>query len=54
MGTARLVAKEPDVKLKLATVVSRVNRDNLPALAETVHDLGPDSGASTSTAAGVI
>jgi MoaA/NifB/PqqE/SkfB family radical SAM enzyme len=39
---ARLVAKEPDVSLKLATVVSGVNRDNLPALARTVRDLGPD------------
>ena len=39
---ARLVTKEPDVSLKLATVVSGVNRDNLPALAGTVRDLGPD------------
>ena len=39
---ARLVAKEPDVRLKLATVVSSVNRDNLPALARTVRDLAPD------------
>jgi MoaA/NifB/PqqE/SkfB family radical SAM enzyme len=39
---ARLVAKEPDVSLKLATVVSGVNRDDLPALARTVRDLGPD------------
>lgn len=39
---ARLVAKEPDVSVKLATVVSSVNRDNLPALARTVHDLAPD------------
>ena len=39
---ARLVAKEPGVSLKLATVVSGVNRDNLPALARTVRDLGPD------------
>ena len=39
---ARLVAKEPDVSLKLATVISGVNRDNLPALARTVRDLGPD------------
>ena len=42
MAAARLVAKEPGVSLKLATVVSRVNRDNLPELARTVRDLGPD------------
>jgi MoaA/NifB/PqqE/SkfB family radical SAM enzyme len=39
---ARLVRKEPGVSLKLATVVSRVNRDNLPDLAGTVRDLAPD------------
>jgi len=39
---ARLVAKEPDVGLKLATVVSGVNRDDLPALAGIVRELGPD------------
>ncbi len=39
---ARLVAREPGIRLKLATVVSAVNRDNLPALATTVRDLGPD------------
>lgn len=39
---ARLVRKEPGVSLKLATVVSRVNRDNLPDLATTVRDLAPD------------
>lgn len=39
---ARLVAKEPDVSLKLATVVSGVNRENLPALAGLVRDLAPD------------
>lgn len=38
---ARLVTKEPDVSLKVATVVSGVNRDNLPALAGTVRDLAP-------------
>jgi MoaA/NifB/PqqE/SkfB family radical SAM enzyme len=43
MDAARLVAKEPGVSLKLATVVSRVNRDNLPELARTVRDdLAPD------------
>jgi MoaA/NifB/PqqE/SkfB family radical SAM enzyme len=39
---ARLVARHPDVRLKLATVVSAVNRDNLPALAATVREIGPD------------
>jgi MoaA/NifB/PqqE/SkfB family radical SAM enzyme len=42
MEAARLVAKEPGVRLKLATVVSRVNRHDLPTLAETVRDLAPD------------
>ena len=42
MAAARLVAREPGVSLKLATVVSGVNRDNLPELARTVRDLGPD------------
>lgn len=39
---ARLVARKRGVRLKLATVVGAVNRDNLPALAATVRDLGPD------------
>jgi MoaA/NifB/PqqE/SkfB family radical SAM enzyme len=39
---ARLVTEEPDVSLKLATVVSGVNRENMPALARTVRDLAPD------------
>lgn len=39
---ARLVTREPGVSLKLATVVSAVNRDDLPALARTVRDLAPD------------
>ena len=37
----RLVTKEPGVSLKLGTVVSAVNRADLPALARTVRDLGP-------------
>ncbi|MGH3197203.1 MAG: radical SAM protein [Streptosporangiaceae bacterium] len=37
LEAARLVTKEPDVGLKLATVVSGVNRDHLPALARTVR-----------------
>jgi MoaA/NifB/PqqE/SkfB family radical SAM enzyme len=39
---AGLVAKEPGVSLKLATVISGVNRENVPALARTVRDLAPD------------
>jgi MoaA/NifB/PqqE/SkfB family radical SAM enzyme len=39
---ARLVTREPGVSLKLATVVSGVNRDDLPALARTVRGLAPD------------
>jgi len=42
MAAVRLVAREPGVGLKLATVVSGVNRDDLPALARTVRDLAPD------------
>lgn len=39
---ARRVGRERDVSLKLATVVSRVNRDALPELARMVHDLRPE------------
>jgi MoaA/NifB/PqqE/SkfB family radical SAM enzyme len=42
LRAARLVAREPGVSLKLATVISGVNRDYLPALAAVVHDLAPD------------
>jgi MoaA/NifB/PqqE/SkfB family radical SAM enzyme len=42
MAAARLVASEPGVSLKLATVVSAVNRSDLPALARTVRGLAPD------------
>ena len=42
MAAARLVARNPAVSLKLATVVSRVNRENLPELARIVRDLAPD------------
>lgn len=38
----RLVTSEPGVSLKLGTVVSAVNRADLPALARTVRDLAPD------------
>jgi MoaA/NifB/PqqE/SkfB family radical SAM enzyme len=42
MAAVRLVAGEPGVRLKLATVVSAVNRHDLPALARTVRVLAPD------------
>jgi MoaA/NifB/PqqE/SkfB family radical SAM enzyme len=42
LKAARVVRRAPGVSLKLATVVSAVNRDALPALAEMVHDLRPD------------
>jgi MoaA/NifB/PqqE/SkfB family radical SAM enzyme len=42
IAAARLVAAEPGISLKLGTVVSRVNRADLPALARTVRDLAPD------------
>jgi MoaA/NifB/PqqE/SkfB family radical SAM enzyme len=41
LEAARLVTKEPGVSLKLATVISGVNRANLPALARIVRDLEP-------------
>lgn len=41
-AAARLVGGEPGVRLKLATVVSSVNRDDLPALAKLVRELDPD------------
>jgi MoaA/NifB/PqqE/SkfB family radical SAM enzyme len=39
---ASLVRGEPGMSLKLATVVSRVNRDDLPSLAALVRTLQPD------------
>jgi MoaA/NifB/PqqE/SkfB family radical SAM enzyme len=42
MAAIRLVGGEPGVSLKLATVVSGVNRDDLPVLARAVRDLAPD------------
>lgn len=39
---ARRVAREPGVRLKIATVVSSVNKDDLPELARTVKKLEPD------------
>ena len=42
IAAARLVAAEPGIGLKLGTVISGVNRENLPALARTVRDISPD------------
>jgi MoaA/NifB/PqqE/SkfB family radical SAM enzyme len=42
MAAVLLVAREPGVSLKLATVVSGVNRDDLAALARIVRDLAPN------------
>src|SRR5690242_9811201 len=42
MEAAGVVAAEPGVSLKIGTVVSGVNRENLPALARTVRGLSPD------------
>jgi MoaA/NifB/PqqE/SkfB family radical SAM enzyme len=42
IAAARLVAAEPEIGLKLGTVISGVNRENLPALARTVRDISPD------------
>ena len=41
-AAATLVAGEPGVGLKIGTVVSSVNKEDLPALARRVQDLGPD------------
>lgn len=42
LSAARLVARDPDTRLKVATVVSGVNRDDLPSLAGLVRVLEPD------------
>ena len=42
LDAARLVAKEPSIRLKIGTVVSGVNRDDVAGLARLVRDLGPD------------
>ena len=41
LAAARRVVSEPGVRLKIATVVSGVNKDNLSEIAETVKDLDP-------------
>jgi MoaA/NifB/PqqE/SkfB family radical SAM enzyme len=42
LDAARLIADTPGIGLKLATVVSAVNRDDLPALASLIGQLKPD------------
>ena len=42
IAAACLVAAEPGISLKLGTVVSGVNREDLPVLARAVRDLAPD------------
>lgn len=42
LAAARLVKNQPGVRLKIATVISDVNRDALPALARIVHSLRPE------------
>jgi MoaA/NifB/PqqE/SkfB family radical SAM enzyme len=42
LRAAELVVKTPGMSLKLATVVSSVNRDDLPSLAALVRQLRPD------------
>jgi MoaA/NifB/PqqE/SkfB family radical SAM enzyme len=41
-AAAQLIADNPGISLKIGTVVSSVNRDDLPALARRVRDLAPD------------
>jgi MoaA/NifB/PqqE/SkfB family radical SAM enzyme len=42
LDAARLIANLPQVSLKVGTVVSNVNRHDLPSLARLMHDLRPD------------
>ncbi len=42
LAAAGRVALEPGVRLKIATVVSSVNNEDLPALARIIRDLAPD------------
>jgi MoaA/NifB/PqqE/SkfB family radical SAM enzyme len=42
LDAARFIAADPHIGLKVATVVSNVNRHELPSLAELMHDLRPD------------
>jgi MoaA/NifB/PqqE/SkfB family radical SAM enzyme len=42
LSAAELVAQEPGTRLKIGTVVSAVNQDDLPALADLIQRLQPD------------
>ena len=42
LSAAEVVSRTAGTRLKLATVVSNVNRDDLPSLARIVRDLQPD------------
>lgn len=42
LAAARYIADAPGITLKVGTVVSSVNRHDLPSLARLVHDLRPD------------
>jgi MoaA/NifB/PqqE/SkfB family radical SAM enzyme len=42
LAAARFVANAPDISLKVGTVVSSVNRHDLPSLARLMPDLRPD------------
>lgn len=42
LDAARLIADAPQISLKVGTVVSSVNRHDLPSLARLMHDLRPD------------
>lgn len=42
LSAAEIISQTPSTRLKLATIVSDVNRDDLPSLARIVRDLQPD------------
>jgi MoaA/NifB/PqqE/SkfB family radical SAM enzyme len=42
LAAARIIADDPGISLKVGTVVSNVNRDDLPSLARLLRDLRPD------------
>jgi MoaA/NifB/PqqE/SkfB family radical SAM enzyme len=42
LSAAKVISRDAGIRLKLATVVSSVNRDDLPSLARMVRDLQPD------------
>jgi MoaA/NifB/PqqE/SkfB family radical SAM enzyme len=42
LSAAEVISRDSRARLKLATVVSDVNRDDLPALARIVRDIQPD------------